>query len=147
MQTEDIKKFVDLLKDTDVEELQWESGGLKVSLKRSDMAEMVLKPSAEEKDAQEKDDAKKILSIKSPMVGTFYRAQSTDHPPLVIEGNHVVPGQKVAVIEAMRIMKDVVSSVKGKITKVLIENGQPVDYGRDLFIIDPENDEEKSGGK
>jgi len=127
--------------------MKWESGDLKVSLKRSDMADMAVKPSAEEKESMEKNIDSKILSIKSPMVGTFYRAQSTDHPPLVIEGNHVVPGQKVAVIEAMRIMKDVVSSVKGKITKVLIENGQPVDYGRDLFIIDPETEEEKPGGE
>lgn len=149
MDTEQIKKFVDLIKDTDIEELQWEAGELKISLKRSDVMEpqqaKTKANGSRETPAESKE--KKLPTIKSPMVGTFYRAQSKDHPPLVIEGNHVIPGQKVAVIEAMKIMKDVVSSVKGKIVKVLVEDGQPVDYNRDLFQVDPEAENEKPGGK
>ncbi len=144
METGEIKKIIDLIKNTDIDELQWESGGLKISLKRSDFdsqnknekIKVSPKPAANVNN-------KKGLSIKSPMVGTFYRAQSSDYPPLVMEGNHVTPGQKVAVIEAMKIMKDVVSSVKGKIVKVLVEDGQPVEYGQELFLVEQENAKSK----
>lgn len=144
MSTQEIKKFIDILKDTDIEELQWETEDMKISLKRQEVG--IISPSAENQKktaednskAPEKPKEKQFLTIKSPMVGTFLRAQSSDYPPLVMEGNHIVPGQKVALIEAMKIMKDVVSSVKGKIVKVCIENGQPVEYGQELFQIDPE---------
>jgi len=138
MEIKEIKKFIDLIKETDIEELHWESGDTKVTIKRQEIGET----SMSEKKPEEVHDVKKekqFLSIKSPMVGTFYRAQSSDHPPLVMEGNHVDPGQKVAVIEAMKIMKDVVSNVKGKIVKILVENGTPVEYGQDLFLVDPED--------
>jgi len=145
MSTQEIKKFIEILKDTDIEELQWESDDMRISLKRHEgeasiSAPVVSKASVESivskpQEVQEN----KLLAIKSPMVGTFLRAQSPDYPPLVMEGNHIVPGQKVALIEAMKLMKDVVSSVKGRIVKVLVENGQPVEYGQELFQIDPEN--------
>jgi len=138
METKEIKKFIDLIKETDIEELHWESGDTKVTIKRQEIGE----PTISEKKIEQINNTKKekqFLSIKSPMVGTFYRAQSSDHPPLVMEGNHVIHGQKVAVIEAMKIMKDVVSNVKGKIVKILVEDGTPVEYGQDLFLVDPEN--------
>ncbi len=144
METGEIKKIIDLIKNTDIDELQWESGGLKISLKRSEFEsqnknEKIKVPTKPANNVNNK----KGLSIKSPMVGTFYRAQSSDYPPLVMEGNHVTPGQKVAVIEAMKIMKDVMSSVKGKIVKVLIEDGQPVEYGQELFSVEQENTKSK----
>jgi len=135
MEKKEVKQFIDLIKETDIEELQWESGDFKISLKRGEVSN----PSAVKKKAQEEVPVKekKYLSVKSPMVGTFYRAQSSDHPPLVMEGNHIVPGQKLAVIEAMKINKDVVSNVEGKIVKILVENGQPVEYGQELFLVEP----------
>jgi acetyl-CoA carboxylase biotin carboxyl carrier protein len=138
METGEIKKIIDLIKNTDIDELRWESGDLKISLKRSefDSQDKNEKIKVSPKPAASDVNNKKGLSIKSPMVGTFYRAQSSDYPPLVMEGNHVTPGQKVAVIEAMKIIKDVVSSVKGKIVKVLVEDGQPVEYGQELFLIE-----------
>jgi len=152
MDTEQIKKFVCLIEDTDIEELQWESGDFKVALKRSELGtEKITQKkdsnNSDDKIKETKQEEKKLLSIKSPMVGTFYRAESPDRPPLVIEGNHVIPGQKVGIIEAMKIMKDVVSSVKGKIVKVLVEDGQPVEYGKELFLIDPENTEKTEIGR
>lgn len=140
METNEIRKIVDLIKNTDIDELHWESGNLKISLKRSefDNQNKDEKINAFPKSISDVNNKKRLL-IKSPMVGTFYRAQSNDYPPLVMEGNHVVPGKKVAVIEAMKIMKDVVSSVKGKIVKVLIEDGQPVEYGQELFLVEENN--------
>jgi biotin carboxyl carrier protein len=140
----EIKKFMDLIKGTDIEELQWEAGDVKIYLKRSDDA--LAAPVYEEKKSGEQLE-KRLFNIKSPMVGIFHRAQSADHPPLVMEGNHVVPGQKVAIIEAMKIMKDVISSVEGGIVKVLIDEGVPVEYGQELFLVDSKNLlAEKEGG-
>jgi biotin carboxyl carrier protein len=74
--------------------------------------------------------------IKSPMVGTFLRAPK-DRPPLVVEGDVVTPGQRLAIVEAMQVPKDVMANVKGRILRVLVENGRPVEYGQPLFEIDP----------
>ncbi|OGS24359.1 MAG: hypothetical protein A2297_02950 [Elusimicrobia bacterium RIFOXYB2_FULL_48_7] len=140
MATQEIKDFIEILKDTDIEELQWESEDMKISLKRHEGEIPVVAQKPQESNGKAAEPKEKpMLVIKSPMVGTFLRAQSPDYPPLVMEGNHIVPGQKVALIEAMKIMKDVVSSVKGRIVKLSVENGQPVEYGQELFQIDPEN--------
>ena len=74
--------------------------------------------------------------IKSTMVGTFANAASNDKPPFVKEGSVVEPGQKVGQIEAMKIIKDVHSKVKGKVVKIYVSNGESVEYGQDLFLID-----------
>jgi len=133
--TGEIKKFMDIIKGTDIEELRWESGETKIYLKR---CEDNITPGAAAENKPENRNEKKTHKIKSPMVGLFHLAQSSDHPPLVMEGNHIVPGQKVAIIEAMKIMKDVISSVKGKIVKVLVDEGSPVEYGQELFTVDEE---------
>ena len=79
------------------------------------------------------------VSIKSKMVGTFYSAPANDRPPFVIEGSHVEVGQKIGTIEAMKIIKDVISTTKGKILKVLVVNGQTVEYGQELFLVDTDS--------
>ena len=75
------------------------------------------------------------------MVGTFFRSDSPNRPPLVVEGTVVTAGQPVAAIEAMKIMKDVVSPLPCKIMKALVANGQPVEYGQPLFEVSPEAEE------
>jgi acetyl-CoA carboxylase biotin carboxyl carrier protein len=70
------------------------------------------------------------------MVGTFASAPSNDKPPFVIEGSEVKQGQKVGQVEAMKIIKDVQSNVKGKIVKVIVSNGESVEYGQDLFLVE-----------
>ncbi len=153
MELDQVKKFVELVRETDIEELHWENGTAKVSFRRSKDTDFV--PSLEKKNnnkpevlpngEQAKDENLKTI-IKSPIVGTFYRSLP-DRPPLVMEGDHITPGQKIAMIETMKIIKDVVSNVKGKITKILVENGKPVEYGKDLFAVEPsdiEPEKEKS---
>jgi biotin carboxyl carrier protein len=76
------------------------------------------------------------------MVGTFYRADSPNRPPMVVEGTLVAAGQPVAAIEAMKIMKDVVAPQPCKIMKALVANGHPVEYGQPLFEIEPAPDED-----
>lgn len=74
--------------------------------------------------------------IKSPMVGTFYRAPAPDAAPFVEEGDMLKSGQVVCLIEAMKLLNEIESDVSGRILKILAENGQPVEYGEPLFIID-----------
>ncbi|MCL5980708.1 MAG: acetyl-CoA carboxylase biotin carboxyl carrier protein [Gammaproteobacteria bacterium] len=76
--------------------------------------------------------------IKSPMVGTFYRASSPDAAPFVEEGSIVKAGQTLCIIEAMKLLNEIEADVGGKVLKILAANGQPVEYGEPLFIIAPE---------
>ncbi len=75
--------------------------------------------------------------IVAPMVGTFYRASKPDAPPFVAEGDDVEAGQTVCVLEAMKLFNEITSEVAGRIVRVLVENGAPVEYGQPLFLVDP----------
>jgi acetyl-CoA carboxylase biotin carboxyl carrier protein len=77
--------------------------------------------------------------IKSPMVGTFYRAASPEAAPFVEEGSIIKLGQTLCIIEAMKLLNEIEADIAGKVIKVLASNGQPVEYGEPLFIIAPEN--------
>ena len=74
--------------------------------------------------------------VKSPMVGTFYRASSPGAKPLVDVGQAVKEGESICIIEAMKIMNEIESDQDGTITKILVENGQPVEYGQPLFVVE-----------
>ena len=78
-----------------------------------------------------------LLTIEAPMVGTFYRAPSPEADPYVREGDVIKEGQVLCVIEAMKLMNEIESKVSGRISKILAENGQPVEYGQPLFLIEP----------
>ena len=78
-----------------------------------------------------------LVTVESPMVGTFYRASSPDVEPYVREGDVVKQGQILCIIEAMKLMNEIESKVGGRIAKILVDNGQPVEYGQPLFLIDP----------
>jgi acetyl-CoA carboxylase biotin carboxyl carrier protein len=136
MNAENLKQFLASLKGTDIEELRLEAGTTKVFFRRGDVPLAAAPAPAAKPVAEEK----KFIPIKSPMVGTFYNAESPDHPPFVIEGNHVEPGQKIGIIEAMKIIKDVTSTLKGRIVKVSVKDRQSVEYGQELFLVDPETD-------
>ncbi|MGZ6195161.1 MAG: acetyl-CoA carboxylase biotin carboxyl carrier protein [Candidatus Binataceae bacterium] len=74
--------------------------------------------------------------VQSPMVGTFYRASSPDSDPFVEEGDSVRKGQALCIIEAMKMMNEIEAEIGGKLTKILCDNGQPVEYGQPLMIIE-----------
>lgn len=78
-----------------------------------------------------------LLTIKSPMIGTFYRKSSPDRPSFVEVGSDVAPGQVVCIIEAMKLFNEIESEVKGKIVKVLVEDASPVEYDQPLFLVEP----------
>jgi acetyl-CoA carboxylase biotin carboxyl carrier protein len=135
MDAKELKQFLGSLKETDIEELCLESGETKIFFKRGDVQHAVSLPVRTEAAVLQPEE-KKYIPIRSPMVGTFRHSESSNRPPFVIVGNHVVPGQKIGAIEAMKIMKDVDSTVKGKIVKILANDGQPVEYGQELVLID-----------
>ena len=78
-----------------------------------------------------------LLTVEAPMVGTFYLAPSPTAPPYVSEGDTVKEGQILCIIEAMKLMNEIDSKVAGRIARILVENGQPVEYGQPLFFINP----------
>lgn len=76
------------------------------------------------------------LEVRSPMVGTFYRAPSPDAEPYVDVGDTVSPGQTLCIVEAMKLMNEIQSEVSGRVAKILVENAQPVEYNQVLFLIE-----------
>jgi acetyl-CoA carboxylase biotin carboxyl carrier protein len=77
------------------------------------------------------------VTIKSPMIGTFYRSASPDKPSFVSIGDEVEPGKVVCIIEAMKLFNEIESEVKGRIVKVLAEDASPVEYDQPLFLVEP----------
>ena len=82
-------------------------------------------------------DSSKYVTIKSPMIGTFYRSASPDKQSFVNIGDEVSSGQVVCIIEAMKLFNEIESEVSGKIVKVLVENASPVEYDQPLFLVEP----------
>ena len=80
---------------------------------------------------------KKLHEIKSPIVGTFYKAPAPDAAPFVEVGSVIQPGTVLCIVEAMKLMNEIESDVSGKIAKVAVESGQAVEYGQTLFLVEP----------
>ena len=83
------------------------------------------------------EDNSKYITIKSPMIGTFYRSSSPDKANFANVGDEISSGQVLCIIEAMKLFNEIESEVSGKIVKVLVENSQPVEYDQPLFLVDP----------
>jgi acetyl-CoA carboxylase biotin carboxyl carrier protein len=79
----------------------------------------------------------KWVEIKSPMVGTFYRSPAPDEPPFASVGDRIRAGQTVCIIEAMKLMNEIESEVVGQVMEVLVENGQPIEFGQTLMYVNP----------
>ncbi|MFC1546314.1 acetyl-CoA carboxylase biotin carboxyl carrier protein [bacterium] len=148
MDVQRIENLFDLLKDTDIKEVCWEKEGTKLRLKRkkgdlSEIPKEIIVSKEETKvseTAEEKEQAVQILDsdteiLKSKMIGTFYIINPNTGKPFVNEGDTVKKGQKIGIVEAMRIMKEVVCEYNGTINKILVEDSAPVEYGQDMFLI------------
>ncbi|HEY9007651.1 acetyl-CoA carboxylase biotin carboxyl carrier protein [Ohtaekwangia sp.] len=81
---------------------------------------------------------KKMVEIKSPMIGTFYRSANPDSPAFVSVGDKVSKGQTVCIIEAMKLFNEIESEVSGTIVKAMVENSSPVEYDQVLFVVEPD---------
>ena len=81
--------------------------------------------------------ASNLVTIKSPMIGTFYRSAAPGKPVFVESGDEVAPGKVVCIIEAMKLFNEIESEVKGRIVKILVEDASPVEYDQPLFLVEP----------
>jgi biotin carboxyl carrier protein len=137
MTPQEIKDFLKLVRNTDIEEMQYKSGENSFYFKKCEVGPVT--PTYEKEsnaNKNKKEEKSSLVTIKSSSVGTFISFQESDKVPFVVEGDTIVIGQKIGQIEAMKIIKDINSNYKGKILKVLVSNGQPVGYGQELFLLD-----------
>jgi len=140
MELEDLKELISLLKETDITELQVEKDGIKVKIRRQSFPSLDVQtkvPGIQEKAPEVEEELQRLITITSPIVGTFYRSPAPDAPQFVDGGARVKKGQVLCIIEAMKLMNEIESDVDGVIMKILVENGQPVEYGEPLFLIEP----------
>ncbi|MDR3195815.1 MAG: hypothetical protein LBT58_03445 [Endomicrobium sp.] len=138
MNPQEIRKFLKSIKHTDIEEMEYRIGNDSLYFKKSEVEHVATTVAStegvvEDRKAQEKDF---IVPVKSTMVGTFASAPCADKSSFVKEGDNIVIDQKIGQIEAMKIIKDVKTKVNGKIVKVLVSNGQTIEYGQELFLVD-----------
>jgi len=142
MSIKEIKEMISLMNEHDLVELELERDGLKVKLKKSagEVQQIITAlPNVSEAEAKNppKAEAQGLIEIKSPMVGTFYRAPSPESASFVDIGSEIQPEQVICIIEAMKLMNEIKAEVKGKIKEILVENGHPVEFGQVLFRIEP----------
>jgi len=151
----DIERLLKLIKENGIEEIEitLASGeSIKVIAKRAISASNTIqtiqqphhiptvedfKHEAVKAPIQEEKEDEGLIAIKSPIVGTFYRAPSPDAEPYIKVGDIVEKGQIVCIVEAMKTFNEIESEVKGKIVKILVENEQPVEFGQELFLVKP----------
>jgi acetyl-CoA carboxylase biotin carboxyl carrier protein len=143
MDLKKIKELIDIMKDNDLAELEIKHGDDKIMLKRTSAQQQIITaiPAYAGQDASgggaaaAKDDG--LIDIKSPIVGTFYAKPSPDSEPYVEAGSHVNPQTVVCIIEAMKVMNEIKAEISGTIAKILVTNGQAVEYGQVIFKVKP----------
>ena len=133
-----VQEVVELAAQHNLAELEVESGGTRIRVVRERSPIAVAPPAAGQyAPPVETGASTKLLTIEAPMVGTFYRASTPGADPFVNEGDVVKEGQVLCIIEAMKLMNEIEARVGGRIAKVMVENGQPVEFGQPLFLIEP----------
>lgn len=160
MNLKEIKELIKIIDETEISELNLESDGVKISIRKGPRVaadiptiapahQAVMAQPAPVLVAQQVPSLEVALvkvpetivsenaeTITSPMVGTFYNAPSPDAPPFVELGQIVKVGQPVCIVEAMKLMNEIEAETEGIVIQILVENGQPVEYGQPLFIIE-----------
>ena len=158
MNQKELKELIEFLKEQDIAEFELERGDVKVRIKRALPAapvetrylavppaalpttELISTPVAQPPVAKEPAASaveEGLHQVRSPIVGTFYESPSPGSPPFVKPGDMVELGQVLCIVEAMKLMNEIESDIAGEIVKKLANNGQPIEYGQELFIIRP----------
>jgi len=147
MYIKEIKDMIKLMNENSLSELEVEKDGLRIKLKRGQggvyenavefAAPYSAHSGAEAPKAAQDVEKKNTVDIKAPMVGTFYRAPSPEAPAYVNIGDKIEPGQIICIIEAMKLMNEIKSEVKGRIVDIQVDNAEPVEFGQVLFVVEP----------
>ncbi len=154
MNLKEIKEIIALMNENGLGEIEIEREGLKLKLKKSALEAHLQAPiqyaieslpapkavgsspsGSPSKDV--KTDTKSTKDIKSPMVGTFYRSPSPEAAPFMEIGQTVEIGQVVCIVEAMKLMNEIKSEIRGKVVEVAVSNAEPVEFGQTLFVVEP----------
>jgi acetyl-CoA carboxylase biotin carboxyl carrier protein len=148
-----IKNILELISESDVNEVSLEEGDFKIKVKKQGDVQQVsysqpvpqapAQPAAPQPQQAAQADASEAKTadqpegdtLKSPIVGTFYTSPSPDADPFVKVGDHISKGETLCIVEAMKIMNEIEAEFSGTIQKVLVEDGQPVEFDQPLFII------------
>jgi len=152
MNIKEIKEMIILMNENNLQEIEIEKDGLRIRLKKESIYEQKALPTNQAPNQsqiivtqetvpaappQQNQQNSKLIEIKAPMVGTFYRAPAPEAQPFVEIGQIIDVGQVLCIIEAMKLMNEIKSEVKGKIVEILVENGNPVEFGQPLFLVEP----------
>ena len=138
-----VKKIIKIAEEADISGLAVQQGDFRVEVKRekggfvvaSQPAAVNQAASSAAAPSKTKEEEDGVLAITAPMVGTFYRSPSPDSSAYVEIGDKVEPGKTVCIIEAMKLFNEIEAEIRGEVTKILVDNGQPVEYGQKLFLI------------
>jgi acetyl-CoA carboxylase biotin carboxyl carrier protein len=146
-----IRKLVKLIDQSEVTDLEVEQEGFRIKVAKkirgyqtvvqpqitapSQPVQSEAKPAAEKPATKEEKPTEKLHEVRSPIVGTFYRAPAPDADSYVKVGDDVSAGSVLCIVEAMKLMNEIESDVSGKVVKILVENGKPVEYNQPLFLI------------
>jgi len=142
----ELENLIALMNEHGLVELEIEREGMKVRLKKAgagpegvvvERAPVALIPAGSGPVPVPEPPKPEGTEIKSPMVGTFYRAPAPEAPPFVEVGQEISVGQVLCILEAMKLMNEIKSEAKGRIAKICVENAQPVEFGQVLFIVEP----------
>lgn len=153
MKAKEIRDLIDFISESGLEEVNIETEEFKINVKRSSHQVAVSAPApvaapaptsvpapapaAEAPKAEAPSADANLITIKSPMIGTFYRSANPESDAFTSVGETINQGDTVCIIEAMKLFNEIESEVSGKIVKVLVENAQPVEYDQPLFLVDP----------
>lgn len=148
MYIKEIKDMITLMNDNSLTELEVEKDGMRIKLKKSSggsfekAIEYIPQHAAPQspqaaKSVKDAEKTKNTLDIKAPMVGTFYRSPSPEAAAYVNVGDTIGIGQVLCIIEAMKLMNEIKSEVRGKILEILVDNAEPVEFGQVIFVVEP----------
>ena len=150
MNIKEIKEMINLMNENGLVELEIEKDGMRIRLKKTASGtEAFSGPIVVERERVSEGPSGKqavgavekalvnTVEIRAPMVGTFYRAPSPEAPPYVEVGQIIESGQVICIIEAMKLMNEIKSEIKGKILEILVDNAEPVEFGQPMFLIEP----------
>jgi acetyl-CoA carboxylase biotin carboxyl carrier protein len=143
----EIKDLITLMNDNDLTEIEVETDGAKIKLKKG-QDQVVMQEAPRMMAAQQQVAASAAaapaapapatgITIKSPMVGTFYSAPAPDAEPYLKVGQKVEVGQVICIVEAMKLMNEIKSEIKGTVTEVHVQNGSPIEFGQVLYTVAP----------